>query len=246
MPHLTFQTNLRCGACVDKIRPVLDAESRIERWSADVANPEKLLTVEGAEITREFVDGLLRSKGYQVTGEISQAAAVATGSVNPGLAEPRAITYFPLLLILTYLLLITLGVECAAGAWDTMRWMRHFMAGFFLVFSFFKLLNLSAFADAYSSYDLIAARWRGWGVIYPFVELLLGLAFLTNVAPMATNVVTLAVMGVSTLGVLQSVLARRRIRCACLGAVFHLPMSAVTLVEDLLMVGMSAAMLMLA
>ena len=50
-----------------------------------------------------------------------------------------------------------------------METMRFFMAGFFLVFSFFKLLDINAFADAYSRYDLLAMRWRGWGLIYPFV-----------------------------------------------------------------------------
>jgi hypothetical protein len=213
MPLLTFQTNLRCVACVDKIQPVLDAESRIERWSADVANPDKLLTVEGADITRGFVDGLLRSKGYQVTGEVLQAMPAA-GSKDPQLAEPKASTYFPLLLILAYLLLIKLGVEWTTGTWDTMRWMRHFMAGFFLVFSFFKLLNVLAFADACRGDDLNAVSWRGWGVIHPFVALLLGLAFLTNLAPTAINAATLVVSGVSTLGVLQSVPARHRIHCA--------------------------------
>ena len=34
-----------------------------------------------------------------------------------------------------------------------------------------------------------------------------------------------------------------KIRCACLGTVFNLPMSAVTLIEDLLMIGMAVAML---
>ncbi len=39
--------------------------------------------------------------------------------------------------------------------------MRNFMAGFFIVFSFVKLLNIRAFADAYAGYDLLAARWHG-------------------------------------------------------------------------------------
>jgi len=44
-----------------------------------------------------------------------------------------------------------------------MRWMNHFMAGFFLVFSFFKLLNLKGFAESYSMYDIVAKHWNGWG-----------------------------------------------------------------------------------
>ena len=50
-------------------------------------------------------------------------------------------------------------------------------------------------------------------------------------------------MGVGTVGVVRTLLARRKIRCACLGTVFNLPMSSVTLVEDVLMAGMAAVML---
>ena len=63
--------------------------------------------------------------------------------------------------------------------------------------------------------------------------------------PFAVNIATLVVMGVSTLGVVRSLVKKQKIRCACLGTVFNLPMSVVTLVEDLLMVGMSTAMLVL-
>jgi len=72
------------------------------------------------------------------------------------------------------------------------------------------------------------------------VELGLGVAFVTGVAPFWVNLVTLVVMTVSIIGVLQSVLNKRKIRCACLGAVFNLPMSTVTIVEDALMIGMAA------
>jgi hypothetical protein len=36
---------------------------------------------------------------------------------------------------------------------------------------------------------------------------------------------------------------KKKIRCACVGAVFNLPMSSITIIEDLLMVGMSEIML---
>ncbi|NCU04658.1 MAG: heavy-metal-associated domain-containing protein, partial [Chitinophagaceae bacterium] len=42
-----------------------------------------------------------------------------------------------------------------------------------------------------------------------------------------------------------SVLNKRKIRCACLGAVFNLPMSTITIIEDGLMIIMSIAMLFL-
>jgi prepilin signal peptidase PulO-like enzyme (type II secretory pathway) len=121
--------------------------------------------------------------------------------------------------------------------------MGNFMGAFFLAFSFFKLLDLRGFADAYRGYDVVARPIPAYGYVYPFIELLLGVAYITAFQPFATNLVTLVVMAVSSVGVLQSVLNKRAIRCACLGTVFNLPMSTVTLVEDGLMIAMAAAAL---
>ncbi len=152
-------------------------------------------------------------------------------------------TYKPIILVFAYILVITLLPELVSGSFEMMHWMRHFMAGFFLVFSFFKLLDLPSFAASYSTYDVVAKRWSGWGYIYPFVELGLGILFLINYQPLYTNIATLIVMAVSSIGVIQSLLEKRKIRCACLGAVFNLPMSSITLTEDLLMVIMSGFMI---
>ena len=236
MTQLKLKTDLRCGACVESIRPLFDAEAGVARWSADVSSPDKLLTVEGDGLTVATVDRLLRLKGYRVVGELPTAVPTST--------EPKS-SYFPLLLILLYLIGAVGLAEAALGAFDGMRAMRHFMAGFFLVFSFFKLLDVPNFAVSFSSYDVVAKRWLGYGYLYPFLELGLGAAYLADFQPVATNVATLLIMGLGSVGVLQSVLAKRKIRCACLGTVFNLPMSSVTLIEDLLMVGMAATMLIL-
>ena len=234
----TFKTDLRCAACVQAIAPLFDAAPEVLRWSADVSTPDKTLTVEGDGATLALVDGLLRQKGYRALGEMSAAAP-------PGLAapaEPKE-SYFPLALILLYLLGAVGLAEAASPAFDAMRAMNRFMAGFFLVFSFFKLLDLPAFAASFAGYDVVASRWPRYGYVYPFIELALGAAYLAQWQPIATNVATLVVMGIGTVGVTQSLLAKRRIRCACLGGIFNLPMSYVTLAEDLLMIAMALAML---
>ena len=59
---------------------------------------------------------------------------------------------------------------------DLMLWMRYFMAGFFIVFSFFKFLNLAGFAESYAMYDELAKRVKVYGLVYPFLELFLGVA----------------------------------------------------------------------
>ena len=155
-------------------------------------------------------------------------------------------TYSPLLLIVGYILGASLLVQWGHGGASGIsieETMRYFMAGFFLVFSFFKLLDIHAFADAYAGYDLLARRWHGWGLLYPFVELALGIAYLAHFNPLVTHWVTVAVMGFSAIGVIQAVTSKRSIQCACLGAVFKLPMSTVTIVEDLGMVAMAVWMI---
>lgn len=122
-----------------------------------------------------------------------------------------------------------------------MRAMQNFMGAFFLAFSFFKLLDLRGFADSYRMYDIVAPWFPPFGYVYPFIELMLGIGYITRFQPVAVNFATLLVMSVSIIGVVQSVLQKQKIRCECLGTVFNLPMSTVTLVEDGLMIAMAAA-----
>lgn len=152
-------------------------------------------------------------------------------------------TYKPILLIFGYITVISMIAANVFTDFNLWQGMRIFMAGFFLIFSFFKMLDLNGFAESYAMYDIVAKKIKPWGYIYAFVELALGLAYATNFQPVIVNYVTLVVMSVSIIGVLQSVLNKRKIKCACLGAVFNLPMSTVTIIEDALMISMSIAMI---
>jgi copper chaperone CopZ len=152
-------------------------------------------------------------------------------------------TYKPILLIFSYITMVTVLVQSTNQEIDWMQAMRHFMAGFFLVFSFFKMLNLKGFAESYVMYDVLAKRVPAWAYLYAFVELGLGIAYLIDFNPYLTNLITIIVMSISIIGVLQSVLNKKKIQCACLGAVFNLPMSTVTIIEDGLMIAMSGLML---
>lgn len=83
------------------------------------------------------------------------------------------------------------------------------------------------------------------GVFYTmlFVELALGLAYLTAFAPALTNTVTLVLMIVGSIGVAQALQEKRAIQCACLGTALKLPMTKVTLAEDVVMGLMALVML---
>ncbi|MBA4066947.1 MAG: hypothetical protein C0501_25215 [Isosphaera sp.] len=256
MTEQRYKTNLNCGSCVAAVTPHLDGDGRIRRWSVDTKSPDKVLTVEGEGVGPESVERLVAAAGFRVLGQIDpprDAGGNGTGHVHPRPAEepapttaagtePRA-SYYPIFLLFGFLVLGAGLLEAGAGSFEWPRAMARFMGGFFLAFSFFKLLDVRAFADAYAGYDVVAGRWRGYGYAYPFLELLLGAAYLSGFQPTITNAVTLVVMSVGAVGVVQTLLARRKVRCACLGAVFNLPMSYVTLAEDALMAVMAAVML---
>ncbi len=157
--------------------------------------------------------------------------------------KSRLETFKPLILIFLFITVVSVISSIEGGQMDLMKWMNYFMAGFFITFSFFKFLDLRAFADSYSMYDLLAKRVRAYGFVYPFIELAMGIAYLTHFEPKITYIATIAVMGFSSLGVIQSILDKKKIKCACLGAVFNLPMTTLTIIEDLLMVAMAVFML---
>ena len=232
---------MRCGSCVVAIKPHLDRVVGVDRWKVDIESPDKTLSVDD-DAPIEALKEAVAQAGYQVLGEI------ATPSL-PAVAEQpteskAATTYYPLLLLVAFLVGVVVLMEVRVGTVIWSRAMANFMGAFFLAFSFFKLLDLQGFADNYRSYDVVAKRVPAYGYVYPFIELLLGVAFVTGFQPFATNLVTLVVMSISSVGVIQSLLNKRKIRCACLGTVFNLPMSTVTLVEDGLMVAMAAIALL--
>ncbi len=120
-------------------------------------------------------------------------------------------TYKPLLLIFAFITAISYVAARTNYVVDGMAWMQYFMAGFFLTFSFFKFLDLKGFAESYSMYDLLAKPVPAYGYVYPFIELALGIAYLIGFNIQITNIATIAVMGFSSIGVIQSVMNKQKI-----------------------------------
>ena len=231
---------MTCTGCQAKVQGLLSKVEGIKNVTIDLAKGEAIIDMNNHVATKALQTALQDYPKYQLTESVQQSPVKVFEEEKKSWIE----IYKPILLIFGYIISITLLIEYINGGFVWMRWMNHFMAGFFLVFSFFKLLNLKGFAESYAMYDIVAKKWSGWGYVYAFTELALGLAFLTGFSPMLTNIVTFVVMTVSIVGVLQSVLNKRKIKCACLGDVFNLPMSTITIIEDALMIGMSTIMLL--
>ncbi|MBB5031607.1 heavy-metal-associated domain-containing protein [Prosthecobacter vanneervenii] len=231
LPQKFELTGLSCTSCVEKITTRLQKHPDITEAVVTLHPPQASIRTNHVLSDEEMNEWLRPLGKYQVA-----APAAPEESELPAKSTR---TYRPLIILLSYLLLVITAVNVMQGDFDPALSMRLFMGGFFIAFSFFKMLDLRGFSDAYRSYDLVAKVLPSYGFVYPFIELLLGLAYLANVQPACVNAITALVMGVSLLGVLRAVMSRKAIRCACLGTVFNLPMSTVTIIEDALMLVMA-------
>ena len=121
--------------------------------------------------------------------------------------------------------------------------MLDYLGLFFIFFSLFKLLDLDGFARSFKQYDPIAKKISVYSKIYPFTEVFLGIMFLLRFNIIFILFLTFFVLSVTTIGVLDSLYRKKEIQCGCLGTVFQLPMTEVTLIENLIMIFMSLFMI---
>jgi len=145
------------------------------------------------------------------------------------------------ILIVAYTLTTTLPSE--TSFWVT--YMRFVMGVFFITFSIFQLLGYKSFVEMFADYDPIAKRSKLYAYAYPFIGILLGIAYLADALAPWRDLVTAIVMLIGAYGVWHSIKTKRNeVHCACLGTIIKLPLSTITLVEDLAMGLMALIMLL--
>lgn len=235
MTHKYHLEGLTCSSCVANVKGSLLMMPDV--LAAEVTQDSAEITMSKHISTEELQKAMGRNGKYKISEDASVHHQMEAAPAKSWLQ-----TYKPLLLIAVFITGVSLLTSWNGTEISWMKWMNTFMAGFFIVFSFFKFLDLRGFADSYAMYDLLAKRVKGYGYVYPFLELALGVMYLVGFNPAFTAIATIVVMGFSSIGVIKSVVDKKQIRCACLGAVFNLPMSTVTIIEDLLMVGMALFM----
>lgn len=196
MTHTYNITGMTCNSCVAKVRSELLKTPEVLEADVRLDAPQATITMQKHIPISRLQEAVAKAGAkYTITeadGGMHAMAREEVGTEN---------SYYPIYLIFAYILGSTLLIQWSQGHFDLMQWMRHFMAGFFLIFSFFKLLNLKGFAEGYNMYDIVAAKVPAYGYVYPFIELALAIAFITNFNPVVTNAAALVVMLVSIIGV---------------------------------------------
>ncbi|MEO1485213.1 MAG: MauE/DoxX family redox-associated membrane protein [Bacteroidota bacterium] len=227
-------SGMTCQGCVASVKGKLEGVEGVEGVAIDLAKGEGTLEMQRDIPLEEFAK-VLPAK-YVITSEESP---ISEGVSQPTVSKWKQLK--PLFLIFAYLFGAAFLLNFKA--WDFQNAMMDFMGLFYVVFSFFKFLDLKGFPESFKMYDPLAKVFPLYGWIYPFLELALGLCFLMRFQVTAALWITILILGITTFGVTKTLLDKKSIRCACLGTALNLPMTEATFIENAIMLVMAFSML---
>ncbi len=233
---------MTCDGCRKSVEKQLLEIEGVERVNVNLQNKKAEVHSQQHISIQKLQNGL--ADKYQIK-EIEEENTAQDQNVFDQKDRPEQKSKFqqlrPLLLILGYLAVATVLLNYSRPYWDGA--MLDFMGLFFIVFSFFKLLDLKGFPASFSMYDPLAKRLPAYGWVYPFIETALGLCFLMRFFIPQALIITLVALGITTIGVVKTLVDKRSIKCACLGTALNLPMTEATFIENAIMIVMAVFML---
>ena len=236
MKHIYNITGMTCSGCVASVKEKLEKFEGVSAAHVDLEKSEAHLEMM-APISLDELKTALGSK----YGIEEKASIPMSHTVQGPTSKWKQLK--PLFLIFAYLFTATFLLNYVH--WDLSAAMLDFMGLFYVVFSFFKLLDLKGFPESFAMYDPLAKKVPIYGRIYPFIEVALGLMFLMRIQLTIALVLTIIVLGLTTIGVVKTLVDKKSIRCACLGTALNLPMTEATFIENAIMLVMAVSMLFL-
>ncbi len=230
-------SGMTCQACVEKISNALKTIEGVSAVAVQLADGTAMLQTSAPLQLQDVQKSLANYPKYTVNKFANSADLPVTSKVQVEVSKLE--TYKPLIIVFCYVILASVAFQIYHGSFHAHLFMNHLMGGFFIGLSFFKILSLKAFGESFSSYDPIAIKVPGYGLAYPFIELGLGLLFIGNKYLLSANLVTIVILTATTVGVLKRLRSKTQIQCACLGTTFNLPLSYVTVFENVVMIVMA-------
>jgi copper chaperone CopZ len=226
MTHQMFSVKgMTCENCVKNISDLLNAEVGIKNIHVTL-NPPQIHFDAEKNYNPEQIN--------QVLSPLKKYSVQETQEMSHDISK-----YLPLIL----LFLLSAGIPALnvfINHSDLQHWMHQFMGATLIALAYFKFLDLAKFAEAFSTYDPIAMKLYKYGYVYPFFELIAGISFVLSVQVQAMAVFVVLFLLPTTYGVIKALRQKRKFQCACLGTAFNLPLTKITIVENILMMTMSA------
>ena len=237
MKHTYNIEGMTCQSCRANVTNTLEGISGVSSVLVNLNKKEATIEMDSHIDISRFQNEL--SEKYTISEK-----NVHVKSVSNTVEEKSKLTQLkPLFLILFYIAIASVLMH--RHNWNIGEMTIDFMGLFFIVFAFFKMLDLKGFAVTFSMYDPIANRVPFYAKVYPFIETIIGLLLLMRLNVEIALYATIAILGFTTYGVTKTLLSKRTIKCACLGTALDLPMTEATFIENTLMIAMSVVMLLL-
>lgn len=238
MKHTYKVTGMTCGGCKASVESSLESLDAVKEASVNLQEETVAIRMSEHLDIKELQEVL--DKKYHIS-TLPEQNIFDKNSSELQKKESDVKQLFPLFLIFGYLLAASILLNLTP--WSTQDFMLDFMGLFYIVFSFFKLLDFKGFPDSFRMYDPLARLLPSYGYIYPFLEVGLGLLFLFRFRIAMALIATIIILGITTVGVTNSLLSKKSIKCACLGTALNLPMTKATFIENSIMIGMAILML---
>ena len=144
----------------------------------------------------------------------------------------------------SYTPVVALFSTAGLVAWAAALGIPGFMGVSLSMLASLKLMDIESFTESFEKYDLITQRARPYAKAFPFLELLLGLGFLSGLAPVATGVGSLFLGTTGAISVVKAVyIDKLALNCACVGGNSKAPLGVVSFLENAIMVAMGTFLL---
>ena len=241
MKHTYQISGMTCNGCRSDVEKRLNAIPGVKEAMVTLENEQAVILMAYHISIKTFQEAL--PKKYVITAmtkpEVVDSSLGSSSTIKMEKSKWKQL--LPLLLILSYLTVATVMLNYQRENWDEA--MLDFMGLFFIVFSFFKMLDIKGFSTSFAMYDPLAKMTSVYGWVYPFLETALGLMFLMRFEIDIALIATLILLGITTIGVTKTLLDKKSISCACLGTALKLPMTEATFIENAIMILMAILML---
>ncbi len=167
------------------------------------------------------------------------------GKETPEEQNSDSTTYQPVIAVFATCFLMALAASWSTlGTLLSLRSFEWFIAFSMCVLAILKLRDLSSFSSQFLSYDLIARKDVRYAYFYPFGEVGAGILMLSGSLIWLASPVALFIGTVGAVSVIKAVyIEKRDIKCACVGGNSNVPLGAISLTENIMMIVMGIWML---
>lgn len=227
--HTYTVTGMTCDSCVATVTKRLSGQVGIDTVTVTLTPPQVI--VSGTEVSPDWLNSHLEGTKFIVF------------DTTPKKRWLEKLRFYRPLIVVASIAVIFAVIQTTLVGWSEHAFMQYLMAGYFIFFGALKIIGWRGFVASYRQYDDIAKLSRVYAVLYPLLEIGIGVAYYIGVQWLPFDLFVSLLMSQKAFSTLRTVRRGDLVQCACLGSFFSIPVTRVTVFEDVLMAVMALYMI---